>query len=85
MSKVERKIVPAEEVERQKGIMHTVRRLTGGGKTCFVETYGCQQNVSDSEILLGMLSEMGFEKTDNKENADLILYNTCAVRENAGA
>lgn len=83
MSKVERKIVPAEEVERQKEIMHTVRHLTGGGKTCFVETYGCQQNVSDSEILLGMLSEMGFEKTDNKENADLILYNTCAVRENA--
>lgn len=49
----------------------------------FTHTYGCQQNVSDGEKINGMLIDMGFEITDSPENADLILYNTCAVRENA--
>lgn len=49
----------------------------------FVKTYGCQQNVSDSEKIKGMLSQMGYEFTDTKEQADLILFNTCAVREHA--
>ncbi len=49
----------------------------------FVETYGCQQNSSDSEKLKGMLADMGFGFCDGVDNADLVLYNTCAVRENA--
>lgn len=49
----------------------------------FVETYGCQQNSSDSEKIKGMLSDMGYKITDEIDGADLILYNTCAVRENA--
>ena len=49
----------------------------------FVKTYGCQQNVSDSEKYKGMLVNMGFTLTDNQENADVILFNTCAIRENA--
>ena len=49
----------------------------------YVETYGCQQNEADSEKLLGMACEVGYVKTDCKENADLILVNTCAVREHA--
>ena len=49
----------------------------------FVETYGCAQNENDSEKLSGMLSDMGYELSDSAEGADLILYNTCAVRENA--
>lgn len=52
-------------------------------KKAFVETYGCQQNVSDSEILFGMLFQMGYERASEKEEADIIIYNTCAVRENA--
>ncbi|MDD3693386.1 MAG: tRNA (N6-isopentenyl adenosine(37)-C2)-methylthiotransferase MiaB [Oscillospiraceae bacterium] len=48
-----------------------------------VRTYGCQQNVSDSERIKGMLAEMGFGFTENPEQADLILFNTCAVREHA--
>ncbi len=85
MSKVERKIVPPEEVAHQKEIMRAVKSILADEppKKCFVETYGCQQNVNDSEILLGMMTEMGFVKTDVKEEADLIVYNTCAVRENA--
>lgn len=48
-----------------------------------VHTYGCQQNVSDGERICGMLARMGYEFTDRPELADLILYNTCAVREHA--
>ena len=49
----------------------------------FIKTYGCQQNVSDSEKYKGMFEEMGFMFTDNYETADVILFNTCAIRENA--
>lgn len=49
----------------------------------FVKTYGCQQNVSDSEKYKGMLSQMGFSFTDDQGDADVILFNTCAIRENA--
>lgn len=48
-----------------------------------VVPYGCQQNVSDSERLKGILAEIGFEFTDNADEADLMLYKTCAVREHA--
>lgn len=49
----------------------------------FSHTYGCQQNENDTERMNGLLEKMGFEETKNKENADLILFNTCAVREHA--
>ncbi|MBE6768041.1 MAG: tRNA (N6-isopentenyl adenosine(37)-C2)-methylthiotransferase MiaB [Ruminococcaceae bacterium] len=49
----------------------------------FVRTFGCQQNVSDSEHIKGMLEEMGFGFTEEASEADLILFNTCAVREHA--
>ena len=48
-----------------------------------IRTFGCQQNVADSERIKGMLAEMGFGFTDESEDADLILFNTCAVREHA--
>ena len=46
-------------------------------------TFGCQQNVADSEKLSGMAKEMGYEITDAPECAELILVNTCAIREHA--
>ncbi len=49
----------------------------------FVRTFGCQQNVSDSEYIKGMLVKMGYSLTDDAQAADFILYNTCAVREHA--
>ena len=49
----------------------------------YVHTYGCQQNVSDGERIKGMLADMGYGFTDDARNANLILLNTCAVRENA--
>jgi len=51
-------------------------------KAC-VTTYGCQQNVSDSEIITGMLLQMGFEMCDVAAEADVVVFNTCAVREHA--
>lgn len=49
----------------------------------FIHTYGCQQNFSDSEKLEGMLEEMGYEIANGPESADLVIFNTCAIRENA--
>ena len=50
---------------------------------CYVHSFGCQQNVSDGEKIMGLLSEMGYGVTTEIDSADLIIYNTCAVRENA--
>ncbi|KAA8664556.1 tRNA (N6-isopentenyl adenosine(37)-C2)-methylthiotransferase MiaB [Clostridium sp. MT-14] len=52
-------------------------------KTFFIETWGCQMNEEDSEKLSGMLKKMGYIRTESKINADLIILNTCCVRENA--
>ena len=48
-----------------------------------MDTFGCQQNVADSEHLMGMLREMGFSFTDDPYRADVVALNTCAVREHA--
>jgi tRNA-2-methylthio-N6-dimethylallyladenosine synthase len=48
-----------------------------------IETYGCQMNVADSDLALGVLAEQGYGRADSLEDADIILVNTCAVRENA--
>ena len=60
-------------------------RAAQGGKQplVYVETFGCQQNEADSEKLLGLALEMGYARAAVKEEADLILINTCAVREHA--
>ena len=58
-------------------------RARGAEPMALVRTYGCQQNVADSEKIRGQLREMGFSFTEDEREADLILFNTCAVRENA--
>lgn len=55
----------------------------GRARLAHTETYGCQQNVNDTERIRGMLKRAGFEFTDDAKEADLVIYNTCAVRENA--
>lgn len=57
--------------------------LWGKGKTFCIKTYGCQANVRDSEIIRSMLIQMGMNEQDDFLGADFILFNTCAVRENA--
>ena len=49
----------------------------------FISTFGCQMNEEDSEKMSGMLKSMGYEKAENKEEASIIIFNTCCVRENA--
>ena len=56
---------------------------TSGHMRVFLETYGCQMNVADSELITGILSRAGFQMVSGPESADVILLNTCAVRENA--
>ena len=58
-------------------------RARGAVPLACIRTYGCQQNVADSEKIKGMLAAMGFDFTENSEDADFILFNTCAVREHA--
>ena len=55
----------------------------GKGKTYFVKTYGCQMNEHDSENIRALLEEMSFKPSEILEEADVILFNTCAIRENA--
>ncbi|MDL2232315.1 tRNA (N6-isopentenyl adenosine(37)-C2)-methylthiotransferase MiaB [Ruminococcaceae bacterium OttesenSCG-928-L11] len=56
---------------------------SGSRPTAFTHHYGCQQNVSDGERIDGMLREMGYAFCERPDEADIVIYNTCAVRENA--
>lgn len=78
------------DIQKQKEISDRIRMnnemehlKTGRQKRMHVITFGCQQNESDSEKIMGMLSEMGYINTDKREEADVIIINTCCVRENA--
>lgn len=72
--------------EKNNGYIERVRGYTlrfPEPPLVYIETYGCQQNEADSECLAGMASRMGYEQTQDKSRASLILVNTCAVREHA--
>lgn len=64
----------------------TINRIkpeSGNGKRIYIETYGCQMNLSDTEIILSILGDYGYSETTDIINSDVILLNTCSVRENA--
>lgn len=80
------KELPAEVFAAQQAFIEKIHTLNQARPTplrAYTETFGCQQNVNDTERINGMLAAMGFAFTGEKEEADLILFNTCAVRENA--
>ena len=52
-------------------------------KKAYIETYGCQMNVNDTEVIFSILAGEGYERTESMEEADLIMANTCSVRDNA--
>ena len=65
----------AEYIEKVNVLLGTKKR------TYFVETYGCQMNVRDSQTLAGMLERMGYTPAVAREDADAVIFNTCCVRE----
>ena len=85
MNRETTRIAP-EDIARQREFCALLHERSAARPTpplAFVDTYGCQQNEADSERLRGYLSEMGYQFTDHEAQADLILINTCAIREHA--
>lgn len=83
MDEKQKRVTP-QEMERQMRFIRLVKDSHPAKRPlACVLTYGCQQNENDSERLRGMLREMGYAFTQDKQSADLIVFNTCAVRENA--
>ncbi|MCR4692315.1 MAG: tRNA (N6-isopentenyl adenosine(37)-C2)-methylthiotransferase MiaB [Firmicutes bacterium] len=79
----EQKMRQAEFLFRLKKINDDFCKKYGRRPLCNTETYGCQQNENDTERIRGILCEAGYEFCDRADDADLVIYNTCAVRENA--
>ena len=78
------KQLPDEMIHRQQEFISAVAEMNmGKNLTAFVDTYGCQQNEADSEIIRGILCEMGYIQVDDENEADVIVINSCAVREHA--
>ena len=63
--------------------INTLRPISGEGKKLFIETYGCQMNVGDSEIVVSIMQQEGYFYTEDINEADIILINTCSIRDNA--
>ena len=79
-----RKEISAEEIENQLRLCADIReKHEGAPKFALVDTFGCQQNEEDSEKIRGYLAAMGYEMTEDEFKADIIVLNTCAVREHA--
>lgn len=77
-------VISSEEIDQQIQYVDNINKLIKYRELKYhIVTYGCQMNVHDSEKLAGMLSAMGYTETSEQEDADLILFNTCCVRENA--
>ena len=75
-------VVSQEEMDKQRQCAARVREGFPG-RTYKIVTYGCQMNAHDSENLAGMLEEMGFAPAADEGEADLLLFNTCCIRDNA--
>lgn len=75
-----------QEIDEQRqgeSLLLNSEKVHPEGKKLFLESYGCQMNFSDSEIVASILNKEGFNTTQNVKEADLIFINTCAIRENA--
>ncbi|MFD2517815.1 tRNA (N6-isopentenyl adenosine(37)-C2)-methylthiotransferase MiaB [Salinimicrobium flavum] len=69
--------------EKQQGNSLVTEPKTGNARKLMIESYGCQMNFSDSEIVASILAKEGFDTTQNLEEADLVLINTCSIRDKA--
>ncbi len=75
--------VPQEELDQQRAVAEAFAALTNRPERYHIVTYGCQMNAHDSEMLAGMLEAMGMTEAPTREEADLVIFNTCCIRENA--
>jgi tRNA-2-methylthio-N6-dimethylallyladenosine synthase len=78
--------IPAEELAVQNNFIEKIAGInaaSGLHKTYFISTFGCQMNAHDSEKLAGMLALMGYTAAEEEKTADIVVYKTCCVRENA--
>lgn len=69
--------------ESEQGTALSLEKNNGNGRKLYIESYGCQMNFSDSEIVASILAKEGFNTTQELEDADLVLVNTCSIREKA--
>ncbi|HEY8401072.1 MAG TPA: MiaB/RimO family radical SAM methylthiotransferase, partial [Cytophagaceae bacterium] len=77
-------ILPTEEEKAACEVPRiSVEQNTGKKRKLYIESYGCQMNFSDSEIVTSIMQDNGFDTTSNIENADVIFLNTCSIRDNA--
>ena len=79
-------LVPQADLDRQREFEEKIRAMFAAREAhpiACVDTFGCQQNVADGQRLMGMLAVCGFTFTDDPREADLVILNTCAVREHA--
>ncbi len=79
----EAKVRNKDQVIREEYKFDASLKNIGVGKTYHVKTYGCQMNEHDSENIKALLEELGFQEEEDYEKADLVLLNTCSIRENA--
>ena len=75
--------IEKESIVKVRAFLKAIYAESGKVMKYYTQTFGCQQNVNDTEKINGMLSEIGFQQTEDKWDADIIIYNTCAVREHA--
>ena len=75
--------ISEQEMERQLAVCAALSHRVKAGAKAMVDTYGCQQNEADSEHIRGFLRAMGYGFTEDENEADVIVINTCAIREHA--
>ncbi len=83
MTSTNESILQHEYIEKLKGVTDKLREKTGHVPRANVTTFGCQMNAKDSEKLKGILVSSGFELTENEEDCDFVIMNTCTIRDNA--
>jgi tRNA-2-methylthio-N6-dimethylallyladenosine synthase len=83
MEKVITDIGIISEKESKEEVLTSKNQNTGKKQKLYIESYGCQMNFSDSEIVTSILEREGYDTTSESEEADLILINTCSIREKA--
>ncbi|HAS47006.1 MAG TPA: tRNA (N6-isopentenyl adenosine(37)-C2)-methylthiotransferase MiaB [Microscillaceae bacterium] len=76
-------ILKPSDKETNENVHITEETNTGKTRKLYIESYGCQMNFSDSEIVASIMAEHGFDTTSEVDNADVVLLNTCAIRDNA--